>query len=168
MSILNGIAYKCGWKNSVVRIGAEFFRDSFEAGLGTSSVPGYSSVAGYANRSALRLGAEHRFSSGRLRPLVAIDIVAQNDRARVDGEGRPADVAWGVEILPYGYAYNAMRFGASASFGLHGRISRHFSCALEGGAWFVIVDDAAVPYSARSKVHVDVLRSFALCYTWPN
>lgn len=168
MSIVNGIAYRRRLRNNALRASADVFRDYFDAKQGVPSVPGYFSAGASAIRTDLRFGFERQFNSRRFRPYAAIDVVAMRDVVRLNGEGRGGFVASGSEPEPYQYTYSSMRYGTSASLGLYWRFSKRFSCSAEGGAWLVLIDDDAIPYSARARVYVDVLRSFAISYTWPK
>lgn len=167
MSILNGISFKRRFAKSAIRGSMDVFRDSFEAGRGERAIPGYFSASGSAVRAEMRFGFEHHLTRSRIRPYAALDLVAQHERVRLDGEGR-GDVAWGVDIQQYGYDRSIMRYGIALSTGLSWKLSKRFSCSVEGGAWIVLIDNDVLSNSARGTVYVDVLRSFALYYTWHN
>ena len=165
LSIVNGITYTRRIRKSALRFGVDVFRNRFEAGRGASSNPGFFSATGSAVRTDLRLSFEHQFTSSPVRPYAAINLVARHERLRLDGEGW-GDLAWQQVPEPYAYHISSMRYGPAVSIGMSWRLSKRFSCSIEGDVWFVLIGDDDVPYSARSTVYFDVLRSFSINYHW--
>ena len=165
LSLLNGVSFKKRNGKNAYRASVDVFRDSFEARRGRHAAPGYYSTTGSAVRSEVRLGIEHRFTSGAVKPVLAIDFVGRHEHLHLDGEGW-GDAAWQQQPEPFSYTSTTMRYGISASIGLSWTISKRFSCSAEGGAWVVLIDDPDVPLGTRSPVVLDALRSLSLNYYW--
>lgn len=123
VSVLNGISYKRRVGRNAYRLSMDVFRDAFESRQGSRERPGYYSAAGRGVRAEVRLGYEVQFTSGRLRPYAAADIVGRHEWLRLNGEGW-GDLAWQREPEQYGYNITTMRYGPAISIGLSFRISK--------------------------------------------
>lgn len=158
-SFVNGVLFKRRYSRNAVRVSVDVYRDSFEARRGMGTNPGYYSATGSAVRTEIRSGFERQFTSGRIQPHAAIDLMAGHERTRLEGEG------WGDLAWQQGPEHGSMRYGIALSIGLSWRFSSRFSCSAEGGAWFILIEDGSGQAGDRAMVY-DVLRSFSLNYHW--
>jgi hypothetical protein len=164
-SFVNGLNYKRRIGLSAYRSSIDVFRDSFEDGSGGTNGGPYFSAKGTASRMELRLGFGHQFTSGRMRPYGALDLIAGYEHIHFEGEGEGGAFVW-QERRAFGYSTSTMRYGTAVSFGLAWRFARHLSCSAEGGWWFGLIEDHDVPGASRSAVFFDPLRSFSINYHW--
>lgn len=164
LSFLNGLSYKRRVGQNAYRLSMDMFRDAFEVGVHSIGRHGSSSATGSALRTELRLGFEHQFTSGRIRPFAAGDIVVRREHVRLSGEGT-GGIYGLVDPEPSGYDITSMRIGPALSLGLTCRISKRFSCAMESSVLFVLYyQDDSVLDVTRFQVYSDLLRSVSLNY----
>lgn len=167
-SIGNGVSYKRRSGRNAVQASLDVFRDSFEASDGEPGVSRqYSFANGSAVRTEVRIGFEHQFVPGRVRPYAAIDLVGGHERVQLAGDGGGGDfVAPPVGSQSFGYDMSTLRYGTALSIGLSWRFSDHFSCSAESSCWFALMMETDTEDRDRSTIIPDVLRAFSINYHW--
>lgn len=156
VGILNGFSYKRRTGLNAYRVSLDMFRDDFEVGWSSTARHGYSSAIGSGLRTELRLGFERQFTSGRIRPLAAVDIVGRREHVRFSGDGT-SGLYGPLEPMSHGYNITSMRYGPALSIGLAYSISKRFSCSMESSVLFVLYyqDDSDLDIMRSCRLPLD-------------